>query len=525
MPKSVTFSRFDIATACGLFAALLVLYVRTLAPGLLFGDGGELQTLTYTLGLTHPTGYPVYLVLSRLFAFLPVGDLAYRVNLFSALMSAAAVMLIYLSARQLTQRTLPALVGALAFAVAPVVWWHAAMSEVYTPAAAFLAAILLLTLRWREYNHPRLLFAAGVVGGLSVGVHGMVGVAAPATLLYLLLCARGWRNWLAASGGALLGLLLTVAGFFALSWNDPLSNYFYATVRPSITVWGLTVDDVRSTLGQMKFLYEAQQFHPYAFTDPIKNSQLGGAEYFTYFSLMFSPLARGLMVLGVCFLLLRHWREAIWLLLAWASMIFFVANYRIWDIEAFYVPTYVIPAIFLSLGASVLIEGVVRWFKSKLLVQLSSALLTVVLAAAVLWLHQPTLLSSWQQQRITFLDGGDFEWYPYPVRQPNQPRETAVRLVARLEENAIVFTEWGKLYPYYFVAHVEKGQTGMAFYESQPQGGMNSLATTSMQLIEEALAAGRPVYFDNKPLPNVSQRFTLKTIDANLPLYQVIAKN
>ena len=50
MPKSATFSRFDIATACGLFAVTLALYVRTLAPGLLFGDGGELQTLTYTLG-------------------------------------------------------------------------------------------------------------------------------------------------------------------------------------------------------------------------------------------------------------------------------------------------------------------------------------------------------------------------------------------------------------------------------------------------------------------------------------------
>ena len=221
-------------------------------------------------------------------------------------------------------------------------------------------------------------------------------------------------------------------------------------------------------------------------------------------------------------MLLRHWREAIWLLLAWASMIFFVANIRS-GISKLYVPTYVIPALFLSLGASVLIEGAVRWFNRSCWFSLARTFDSCprrrALAAPT---NDPEFLATAAHH---LLDGGDFEWYPYPVRQPNQPRETAVRLVARLEENAIVFTEWGKLYPYYFVAHVEKGQTGMAFYESQPQGGMNSLATASMQLIEEALAAGRPVYFDNKPLPNVSQQFTLKTIDANLPLYQVIAKN
>jgi len=132
-----------------------------------------------------------------LFAFLPVGDLAYRVNLFSALMSATAAMLIYLSARQITQRALPALVGALAFAVAPVVWWHAVMSEVYTPAAAFLAAILLLTLRWRTRNHPRLLFAAGIVGGLSVAC--MAWLALPRRQRCFICCfvhgagAIGWQ--------------------------------------------------------------------------------------------------------------------------------------------------------------------------------------------------------------------------------------------------------------------------------------------------------------------------------------------
>lgn len=61
------------------------LYLPTLAPGLLYGDSAELQTLAQTLGLTHPTGYPVYVLIARLFvALVPLGSIAYRVNLLSA---------------------------------------------------------------------------------------------------------------------------------------------------------------------------------------------------------------------------------------------------------------------------------------------------------------------------------------------------------------------------------------------------------------------------------------------------------
>ncbi|MBL7201464.1 MAG: DUF2723 domain-containing protein [Anaerolineae bacterium] len=93
----------------------LLLYARTLAPGLLPYDSGEMQVLTYLLGNTHPTGYQVYLLLANLFARLPTGGLAYRVNLFSAVSAALAVAGVYLSGRLMGGGRWAALFGALAF--------------------------------------------------------------------------------------------------------------------------------------------------------------------------------------------------------------------------------------------------------------------------------------------------------------------------------------------------------------------------------------------------------------------------
>ena len=80
--------RTDTLIAAGLFLGSLVLYIRTLAPSLLFGDSAEFQTIAHTLGIGHPTGYPVYVLLARLFTLLPIGEVAYRVNLFSAFCAA-----------------------------------------------------------------------------------------------------------------------------------------------------------------------------------------------------------------------------------------------------------------------------------------------------------------------------------------------------------------------------------------------------------------------------------------------------
>src|SRR5215213_3239514 len=106
----------DLIFGFSLFVMSLTLYMRTLAPSLLYGDSAEFQTIAYTLGIGHPTGYPVYVLLAKLFTLLPRGEIAFRVNLFSAFSAALTIGLIYLILRKLGATIIPSSLGALALA-------------------------------------------------------------------------------------------------------------------------------------------------------------------------------------------------------------------------------------------------------------------------------------------------------------------------------------------------------------------------------------------------------------------------
>jgi len=91
--------RIDIFLASLIGILSLSLYIRTLAPSLLYGDIAEFQTLSYTLGMTHASGHPTQIIFGKLFTTLPFGDIAYRVNLMSATFGALAAANVYLIVR------------------------------------------------------------------------------------------------------------------------------------------------------------------------------------------------------------------------------------------------------------------------------------------------------------------------------------------------------------------------------------------------------------------------------------------
>ena len=226
----------------------------TLAPGLLYGDSAEFQTLAYTLGMTHPTGYPIYLLVAKAFVSLvPVGEIAYRVNLLSALSAALTLAFTYLIAYCITGRRLAALVGVITLATIDIFWIHAIMAELYTPAAALVAAVLLLFLLSQQKQDPRYLFAAGLLGGLSLGVHNIVWLMLPAVLVYLFVFRPNWSDWRSAFSGALVGLGLALVAFLVLDTYDAASSYYNSVARPSLSVWDMGAEDFTQPLSVWDF--------------------------------------------------------------------------------------------------------------------------------------------------------------------------------------------------------------------------------------------------------------------------------
>ena len=189
--------RTDILFAVLIGISALALYIRTLAPSLLWGDSAEFQTLSYTLGMTHPSGYMTQIMLGKLFTYIPVGNIAYRVNLMSAFFGALAVAQIYLIVRMLGDGPSAGISASMMLALSQLFWRRALVAESYALAASMVATVWLLFLFWRRTKNWVYLFAAGLVGGLSMGIHSTVLMTSISVLIIMVMTTRrrGRLDW------------------------------------------------------------------------------------------------------------------------------------------------------------------------------------------------------------------------------------------------------------------------------------------------------------------------------------------
>ena len=126
----------DVPRALAVAGAALLLYLATLQPG--FGgpeDTPKFQFLGHVLGTAHPPGYPLYVLLSHVFVKIPVGTIAYRANLFSAVLAACGSALVYVIGRRMGAGWIPAAGAALGMAAGASYWRSAVFAEVYSLAA------------------------------------------------------------------------------------------------------------------------------------------------------------------------------------------------------------------------------------------------------------------------------------------------------------------------------------------------------------------------------------------------------
>lgn len=198
----------DLLVALAVAAATLALFVATLQPD--FGgpeDTPKFQFLGYVLGTAHPPGYPLYVLLSHLFVQLPLGTIAYRANLFSAVMAATGCALSFLIARQIGAGRLASAASAIALAAGASFWRSAVFAEVYSLAAAITAGSIVLLLEWGTRRSVGWLLGAVAVLSLGLGNHLTIVALAPACVIYVLVRDRRALTARVIAAGALLVLL------------------------------------------------------------------------------------------------------------------------------------------------------------------------------------------------------------------------------------------------------------------------------------------------------------------------------
>ncbi|MCE2439505.1 MAG: DUF2723 domain-containing protein [Candidatus Latescibacteria bacterium] len=188
--------------AAGVFLISLAVFVKTAAPTVSFWDSGEFIACAFTLGIPHPPGAPLYLLIGRLFTMFPVWvDPAFPMNLISAITSALAVLFLYLITVRLVllgwgggERGLIRVSGVVGGAVAALMlafsdtfWYNAVETEVYGFSTMLMAMSLWLGLRWMERagdaNSHRILFFIAYLMGLAGGVHLLCLLTVPTLLM------------------------------------------------------------------------------------------------------------------------------------------------------------------------------------------------------------------------------------------------------------------------------------------------------------------------------------------------------
>ncbi len=343
--------------------AAFLLYLRTLAPGLLDGDSGEFQMGAILLGIVHSTGYPLYPLLGKLFTLLPLGDLAWRVNLLSAVCSAAAVGVTYLLAYRLAVRVsakapawvphTAAVFAACAFAISPTFWSQAVIAEVYGLNALLVALVLYCVVRGADLGFGawglgfevwHLGFAALCLG-LGLAHHRTIVLLIPALIAYVLMIHPGHlrrsRAWLLA----LPLVFLPLALYAYIPLRAPYTPYLRVELQPG-TFAPLYQNDLSGFLA----LVTGSTFGGSLGLGPDLLDRLRQA--LDWLAAQFPGPGLLLGLAGALWQLARRRADFALLGLAFLATFVFCLVYRIGDVYVLYIPAYLCFACWLATGAA-----------------------------------------------------------------------------------------------------------------------------------------------------------------------------
>jgi len=335
-------------TGLGVFLLVFALYLRTLSPTVLYLQDPKLldavmvQMQVAVLGITHPTGYPTYLMLTHLFTYLPIGDVAYRVNLGSAFYAALAVVAVYLTGLLLSKRIVAAAAGALVFGLGAALWSQAVIAEVYTLNALLVAATIGVMLLWRERLRDRYLLLSAFLVGLCLTNHLTSGLLLPTGFLLVALVDRSKLKD--------AGLLLKGAGLFLLG----LTPYLYLPIRAAMD----PPMDANNPTNLERFWYVVSggnltgSFFSFGPAELPRRMLFYGEHLLQNMPFLVVMVA----LTGAVVVLLRDRAAGMFLGFLFFGWLFYSIENDIPDIDLYFIPTYLVLSLWAAAGFGALLD-------------------------------------------------------------------------------------------------------------------------------------------------------------------------
>jgi tetratricopeptide (TPR) repeat protein len=409
------------------FLVALLLYSWTLAPTVTLTDSGELIVVARGLGIAHPPGVPLWIILAHLASLVPFGNIAQRINFSSALFAALACAMLTLVVAELiitashlaaakrrkrsTKKTeelgitrllvaAPALGAGLLMAFSRTLWSYATITEVYALNALLIVIIFFLMLRWRRRvvedrvhisttanagqvttRHDVFLYSAALIFGLALDVHHVTVALTLPAIAVIVFRTQGVRFF--ASRRLVYAALISIGALVAVYAYLPL-----AASRSPVINWGHP-----RSLPEIWWHLTGRQYQVYfSFKPEIMGEQFG--EFcrmaLREFGSPWVPLSVVLAFAGFADAFNRD-RTTFWFLLTIVvADLAYALSYEIAeDKDAYYLPTFISIAIAAGLGIRWLVQRAVSKSLPGVKPSLAAAIAVLVVCTIALTANWP----------------------------------------------------------------------------------------------------------------------------------------
>jgi len=417
----------------------LTVYLSTLSPTVQFIDSGELAVVCAKLGIAHPTGYPIYNLLGRIFCLLPVKDIIFRVNLMSLFFVCFSNLILFFIILEVIEPTFPkkegedfkksywkiwaAFLACLIFSFTPTLWSQAISNEVYSLNILFYNLIIILLLLWRSNlgrpGSKRFFFLLIFLYGLSFGNHMSTILLLPA-LIFFIMATWGWLTF--DPKGIILSFFLFFLG---------LSIYIYLPLRSSqnpLLDWGNP-----ETWSMLKRHVTGWQYQVWMFSESTERLYASLLNFIKLFFHQFPFYLLPLSLLGIYEIFSKDQKFLFFLLILFFANIFYGINYDIPDIDPYFLMSFLANSILVGAGLYSLFQII---DKLKIKRVLSYGIIFCFILLPFLLLKNNYYKSDRSKNYLAY----DF----------------ACNLMRSVKKDAIILTDvWDHYSPWLYLRHVE----------------------------------------------------------------------
>ncbi|MEW6096903.1 MAG: DUF2723 domain-containing protein [bacterium] len=388
-------------------------YLHTLTPGIGLDDSGELTICAYLLSIAHAPGYPLYLLLGKMFTFLPFGEVAFRLNLASATFGALSCTFVFLVVFFLTQHRLSSLISSFCLGSSYIFWTLSTKTEVYTLNTFLVSLLIFIFLIWTQKRNIRWLYLFSFIYGLSLGNHLTILLFLP-IFLYFIWC----QKWLIPSILFLIGL----------------SIYLYIPIRSFGDIIVINWSKV-TTLSHFFNYITGAHFKKLIFSSSFFEVIKHLWNYFLLLITQFPAFVFSIGIIGLIKSFSINRRFSILISLMWLFLIIFCINYNIGDIWNLYLPTYLFFSLFIGLGIYFLIK--------------------ITLSHHRIWIMIIIIVSLFLSYLLTY------SWSGYKFNKSKYffPFDFCSQILSSVNHNSLIISNWSYATCFWYcqeVCHIRK---------------------------------------------------------------------